>query len=115
MMRRPPPVGVGVQLAPASRRRLSQLWMRLQDTATSTVETIVRSNVGDFFTTAGLLRDRATPAAVTTELADHETRLDALESGSVSGRWEPVTNGDPLDPQLVFDDTGDVVMSWVED
>lgn len=34
-------------------------------------------------------------------------------SGAVTGgHWEPVTNGDPDNPELVFAD-GDVVMSWV--
>lgn len=36
-------------------------------------------------------------------------------SGSgVGGHWEPVTNGDPDNPEIVFYD-GDVLMYWVED
>jgi hypothetical protein len=30
-----------------------------------------------------------------------------------AGRWEPVTNGDPVTPEIVFDINGDVVMSYV--
>lgn len=33
----------------------------------------------------------------------------------VTGHWEPMTNGDPADPQLMFDAGGDVVMGWVEE
>ncbi len=33
---------------------------------------------------------------------------------SAGGHWEPVTNGDPDNPELIFAD-GDVVMSWVTD
>lgn len=29
------------------------------------------------------------------------------------GRWEPVTNGDPAAPEIVFSDAGDVVMAFV--
>lgn len=31
-----------------------------------------------------------------------------------SGHWEPVTNGDPDSPEIVFSD-GDVAMTFVED
>lgn len=32
----------------------------------------------------------------------------------VTTRWEPLTNGDPSDPQLVFDGEGNVIMTEVE-
>jgi hypothetical protein len=31
------------------------------------------------------------------------------------GAWLPVTNGLPANPELVFDDRGDVIVTWVED
>ncbi len=37
-----------------------------------------------------------------------------LGRGDGGGHWEPVTNGDPENPELVFDD-GDVVMYLVPD
>jgi hypothetical protein len=36
-------------------------------------------------------------------------------SGTNIGRWEPLTNGDPLAPELLFDANGDVIMGFVED
>ncbi len=33
---------------------------------------------------------------------------------AITTRWEPLTNGDPSDPQLVFDGEGDVIMVEVE-
>lgn len=30
-----------------------------------------------------------------------------------SGYWEPLTNGDPATPELIFLD-GDVIMMWVD-
>jgi hypothetical protein len=30
-----------------------------------------------------------------------------------AGRWEPMTNGDPVNPELHFDITGDVMMTFV--
>jgi hypothetical protein len=36
------------------------------------------------------------------------------QPGALGGRWEPVTNGDPENPELVFAD-GDVVMYFVDD
>ena len=35
-------------------------------------------------------------------------------SAATTGHWEPVTNGDPDNPELLFYD-GDVVLYWVED
>ena len=29
-----------------------------------------------------------------------------------SGFWSPLTNGDPINPELVFDSFGDVVVGW---
>jgi hypothetical protein len=31
------------------------------------------------------------------------------------GAWLPVTNGRPASPELVFDDRGDVIVTWVDD
>lgn len=35
-------------------------------------------------------------------------------AGSTVGHWEPVTNGDPDNPELVFYE-GDIVVYWVTD
>ena len=36
----------------------------------------------------------------------------AVGTGTSSSHWEPVSNGDPDFPEVVFSD-GDIVMSWV--
>lgn len=28
------------------------------------------------------------------------------------GYWSPLTNGDPVSPELLFDSDGDVIMAW---
>lgn len=30
-----------------------------------------------------------------------------------SGHWEPMTNGDPDNPEMLFDGDGDIIMVWV--
>lgn len=40
--------------------------------------------------------------------------LEFSAAGVAGGYWEPVTNGDSENPELVFYD-GDVVMTWVTD
>jgi hypothetical protein len=40
--------------------------------------------------------------------------LPAWDDAMPSGHWEPVTNGDPDNPEIVFYN-GDVVLTWVED
>lgn len=50
------------------------------------------------------------------QIAETRRRVDRIEqrehtSGSSLIRWEPLTNSDPSDPQLVFDPAnGDVIM-----
>lgn len=34
----------------------------------------------------------------------------ALDAGSSTSIWEPLTNGDPVSPELIFDGYGDVIM-----
>jgi len=34
-------------------------------------------------------------------------------ASSGTGRWEPVTDGDPIEAEIVFDSNGDVVMAFV--
>lgn len=33
--------------------------------------------------------------------------------GAARGSWEPVTNGDPLSPELLFDSTGAAIVGFV--
>lgn len=44
------------------------------------------------------------------EALDEHTHTDLIPTT----RWEPLANGDPSDPQLVFDATGNVIMTEVE-
>lgn len=37
----------------------------------------------------------------------------SLVAGPTSGYWEPLTNGDPDYPELMFDVDGNVLMTWV--
>lgn len=55
----------------------------------------------------------ATDADLAAAVADLEALIDAIDLGSLTTRWEPVTNGDPDYPELVFDADGDVVMAEV--
>jgi hypothetical protein len=42
------------------------------------------------------------------------TELAATASGiSGLGYWTPITNGDPVSPEILFDATGDCVVGWV--
>jgi hypothetical protein len=34
-------------------------------------------------------------------------------SGAVTGYYEPMTNGDPVTPEILFDADGDVIVAWV--
>ncbi len=33
-------------------------------------------------------------------------------SAPTDGYWSPITNGDPIAPELIFDDFGDVIVAW---
>jgi hypothetical protein len=47
-------------------------------------------------------------------LALTATDLHATADGISSlGYWTPITNGDPLSPEILFDATGDCVVGWV--
>lgn len=35
------------------------------------------------------------------------------DAAAAGGYWEPVTNGDPVSPEVVFDMFGDIVMGFV--
>lgn len=42
------------------------------------------------------------------------TELAATASGITAlGYWTPITNGDPVSPELLFDAEGDCVVGWV--
>ena len=42
---------------------------------------------------------------------DLQTALN-LRLTVASGSWSPLTNGDPINPELVFDITGDTIAVW---
>jgi hypothetical protein len=45
---------------------------------------------------------------------DGTTIVSAAASGGSSGRYEPVTNGDPLAPEILFNGiNGDVLMNFI--
>jgi hypothetical protein len=35
-----------------------------------------------------------------------------VDSGGADGYYEPLTDGDPTQPELIFDSRGDVIMVW---
>jgi len=43
------------------------------------------------------------------------TAIPPLTAAAVSamGYWTPITNGDPLSPEILFDAVGDCVVGWV--
>lgn len=48
--------------------------------------------------------------AVNKDQLDAATTGGGTSAGSLSTRWEPLANGDPLAPALVFTPEGDVIM-----
>lgn len=41
------------------------------------------------------------------------TELSATVDVAGAGYWTPITNGDPLSPEILFDAEGDCVVGWV--
>ena len=81
------------------------------------------SGGGDSFSSVDLLdalvkRIRSVTADLTVGTID-DGNLLRRDGSSIVGvpktHWEPVTNGDPDFPEILFDDDGDVVMEEVED
>ena len=46
------------------------------------------------------------------DITDLEDALDELAAAAAT-HWEPVTNGDSVSPEILFDDDGDVIMAVV--
>jgi hypothetical protein len=62
-------------------------------------------------------QERITENKQTTDILDLRWPQNAV-TGSITdttARWEPVTNGDPVVPELVYDHEGDVLMNLIED
>lgn len=82
---------MNVRLRPQHRRQLARLWMRLTAGNREDAEQITRRQLSDIVRPDGTIRASALPS---------------------TGRWEPVSNGDSANPEIVFDD-GDVVMEEI--
>lgn len=41
------------------------------------------------------------------------TELRATADVAGAGYWTPITNGDPLSPEILFDSAGDCIVGWV--
>lgn len=46
------------------------------------------------------------------EIDDLQDQIDAAEA-ALAFHWEPVTNGDAVNPEVLFDDDGDIIMAVV--
>ena len=78
-------------------------WVDLTDGGETALHTHAASGVTDHGDLTGLADDDHTHYLT-------EARHDA-HSHETIGHWEPVTNGDTANPEVVFDD-GDIVMEW---
>lgn len=123
-------------------RRLQRLWQRTRTQAADRATQITRREMGQVIDSRGQLREIAarlvgdvtgllsaavvvalrgipihTTAPLDGEALIYNAAQDRLEYGPAGGggRWEPLSNMDPSDPQLLFDGNGDVLMTLVED
>jgi hypothetical protein len=130
----------GPILTAEQHRRLTKFWQRQKSEINAAATVVTRREMGEVMHANGQLKTVASKMAgdvVGVMLASvvqairgilidptpptngqglvYDAVLDRLVYNELnsSTRWEPVTNGDPDDPQILFSADGDVLMSEV--
>lgn len=121
-------------------RRMQKFWQRQRGGSLERATQTVRREMGQVIDSRGQLRQIAArlggdlsglmSAAVVIALRGipihtvlptngqtlkYNAAENRLEYGTAGGRWEPLSNMNPADPELLFDGNGDVLMTLVED
>lgn len=90
-----------MSLSPNRQRQLTFLWMRLQRDVQQAVDSTIQSTLSEYFDANGQIRTSALGDSI------------PVTAPPATTRWEPLTNGDPDAPELMFDGDGDVLMTEV--
>lgn len=134
-------VEIRVQMPPHAARRLSRMFTRMKTEGRDEAQRVTRGELRGVVHPSGVMYDRAVPPLV----GDVTGTVGANTVGRLLGRllsavvptigqalvwsgtawtpgtvvtgthWEPIANGDPDDPQILFGADGDVLMTEVPD
>lgn len=55
----------------------------------------------------------ASELAITATIDAVDAALWGVASGTTGGYYAPVTNGDVVTPEILFDAAGDVIVAWI--
>lgn len=128
-----------IHIQPHQQRRLSRMFTRIKSEGVEAAHAATRQELRGVITPGGRMTDRALPAlagdvigklgaSVVAGLRGRPLLATAPTVGqglvwngtawapgtvAQATRWEPITNGDPDDPQIMFDAHGDVLMTEV--
>lgn len=132
-------VDLRIRLAPHHSRQLSRMFTRMKTEAREQALSVTRGELRGIIRPTGEVTERALPplggdvtgafgANVLTRLRGRPVAATAPVTGQALGwtgtswapisvvtntHWEPIANGDPADPQILFGADGDVLMTEV--